>query len=59
LKNILEKGDTEKHPKRALIEKSQEYKEDNAVQEWKQQEIQYDKSVEERRRKKKMMMVSG
>jgi hypothetical protein len=60
-KNILEKGDIEKHPERdaALIEKSQEYKEDNAVQEWKQQEIQYDKSVEERRRKKKMMMVSG
>ena len=61
-KNILEKGDTEKHPERdaALIEKSQEYKEDNAVQEWKQQEIQYEKSLEERRReKKKKKMISG
>jgi hypothetical protein len=58
-KNILEKEGTEKHPRdAALIEKSQEYKEDNTVQEREQQEIQYEKSVEERRRKKKMM-ISG
>ena len=41
-----------------LIEKGQEH-EDNTGQELEQQEIQYEKSVEERRRKKKMTMVSG
>ena len=58
-KNILEKEDTEKRPDRdaALIEKSQEH-EDNTCQE-REQEIQYEKSLEERRRKKKMMTVSG
>jgi hypothetical protein len=58
-KNILEKEDTEKRPDRdaALIEKSQEH-EDNTGQE-REQEIQYEKSLEERLRKKKMMMVSG
>jgi hypothetical protein len=58
-KNILEKEDTEKCPDRdaALIEKSQEH-EDNIGQE-REQEIQYEKSLEERRRKKKMMTVSG
>ncbi len=55
-KNILEKEDTEKRPDReaALIEKSQEHEEDNTGQEQEQQEIQYEKSLEERRRKKKM-----
>ena len=59
-KNILEKEDAEKCPERdaALIEKGQEH-EDNTGQELEQQEIQYEKSVEERRRKKKMTMVSG
>ena len=42
----------------ALIEKSQEH-EDNTGQELEQQEIPYEKSIEERRRKKKMMTVSG
>ena len=58
-KNILEKEHTEKRPDRdaALIEKSQEH-EDNTCQE-REQEIQYEKSLEERRRKKKMMTVSG
>ena len=60
-KNILEKEGTEKRPNRnaALIQKSQEYKEyNNTVQEREQQRIKYEKGVEERRRKKKMM-VSG
>ena len=43
-KNILEKDHTEKRPDRdaALIEKSQEYEEDNIGQEHEQQEIQYE-----------------
>ena len=43
-KNILEKEHTEKRPDRdaALIEKSQEYEEDNIGQEHEQQEIQYE-----------------
>ena len=56
----MEKEDTEKRPDidaAALIEKSQEH-EDNTGQE-REQEIQYEKSLEERRRKKKMMTVSG
>jgi hypothetical protein len=55
-KNILEKEHTEKRPDRdaALIEKSQEYEEDNIGQEQEQQEIQYEKSLKEHRRKKKM-----
>jgi hypothetical protein len=59
-KNILEKEDAAKRPDRdaALIEKCQEH-EDNTGQELEQQEIQYEKSVEERRRKKKMIMLSG
>jgi hypothetical protein len=60
-KNILEKEVTEKRPDRdaaALIEKSQEHEEDNTGQEREQQEIQYEKSVEELRRKKKMI-ISG
>ena len=60
-KNILEKEVTEKLPDidAALIEKSQE-NENNMGQEREQQEIQYEKSVEERRReKKKRMMISG
>ena len=56
-KNILEKEVTEKIPDidAALIEKSQE-NENNTGQEREQQEIQYEKSVEERQRKKKKMM---
>ena len=53
-KNILEKVDTEKRPDRdaALIEKSQQH-EDNTDEEPEQQDIQYEKSVEERRRKRR------
>ena len=57
-KNILEKVDTEKRPDRdaALIEKSQQH-EDNTDEEREQQDIQYEKSVEKRRRKKNMMVL--
>ena len=57
-KNILEKVDAEKRPDRdaALIEKSQQH-EDNTDEEREQQEIQYEKSVEKHRRKKKMMVL--
>ena len=56
--NILEKVDTEKRPDRdaALIEKSQQH-EDNTDEEREQQDIQYEKSVEKHRRKKKMMVL--
>ena len=54
----MEKEVIEKRPDKdaALIEKSQEH-ENNAGQEREQQEIQYEKSVDERRRKKKIMIV--
>ena len=57
-KNILEKEVTKKRPDRdaVLIEKSQE-NENNTGQEREQQEIQYEKSVEKHRRKKKMMVL--
>jgi hypothetical protein len=61
-KDILEKEYTKKRPDRdaTLIEKRQEYKEDNdPVQVLEQQRIEDEKSVEERKRRKKMMMVSG
>lgn len=59
LENILEKVHAEKRPDRdtVLMEKGQEY-EDNSGQEWEEQKTLYEKSVEERRRKKKMM-ISG
>lgn len=57
-RNILEKVDTEKRPDKdaALIEESQQH-EDNTDKELEQQEIQYEKSVEKHRRKKKMMLL--
>ena len=57
-KNILEKVDTEKCPERdaALIEKSQQH-EDNTDEEREQQDIHYEKSVEKRRHKKKMLVL--
>ena len=58
----MEKEYAKKRPDKdaTLIEKRQEYKEDNdPVQELEQQRIEYEKSVEKRKRRKKMMMLSG
>ena len=41
-----------------MMEKGQEH-ENNTDQAWEEQEIHYEKSVEGRRRKKKMTVVSG
>jgi hypothetical protein len=59
LETILEKVHAEKHPDNdtVLMEKEQEH-EDKSGQEWEEQKTRYEKSVEERRRKKKMM-ISG
>ena len=58
--NTLEKVNSEKLADRdaALIEKGQEHV-DNSGQECEEQETPYEKSVEEGRRRKKKMMISG
>jgi len=60
LENISDKIDVEKHSDRdaAMMEKGLEL-ENNADEAWEEQEIHYEKSVEGRRRKKKMTVVSG